>query len=122
MIIEQIECIKEFVEKRDPEKNLHYQIYYKHTGFVGGLPTGIRLSCYLYGINKTGNIIKTEMRLQVTDKSEELADYYTETQNYLDALKNWVDTNMPKLEEEAKKLGATPGSYYYLLDKFISQN
>ncbi len=108
MLVEVVHSIGEFIDRIDPDSDVHYEI---ESNIIGmGDIAYVRLT--LYGIGRSPSLIKCVLVESAKWNDKEVRKF--RTNNAIDNLKLWIQEKRKEMEKIARELKATPGRYEVL--------
>jgi len=108
MLVEVVHSIEEFIDRIDPDSDVHYEI---ESNIIGmGDIAYVRLT--LYGIGRSPSLIKCVLVESAKWNDKEVRKF--RTNNAIDNLKLWIREKRKEMEKIAIELKATPGRYEVL--------
>lgn len=108
MLVEVVHSIEEFIDRIDPDSDVHYEI---ESNIIGmGDIAYVRLT--LYGIGRSPSLIKCVLVESAKWNDKEVRKF--RTNNAIDNLKLWIQEKRKEMEKIARELKATPGRYEVL--------
>lgn len=108
MLVEVVHSIEEFIDRIDPDSDVHYEI---ESNIIGmGDIAYVRLT--LYGIGRNPSLIKCVLVESAKWNDKEVRKF--RTNNAIDNLKLWIQEKRKEMEKIARELKATPGRYEVL--------
>ena len=107
MLVEVVHSIEEFIDRIDPDSDVHYEI---ESNFIGmGDIAYVKLT--LYGVGRN-SVVKCILAESARWNDKEVRKFGTN--NAIDDLKLWIQEKQKEMEKIAKELEATPGRYEVL--------